>query len=117
MSFTNNLLDWLGRGYSYSGNRQSDAHGSYGYGYDDSYECDKGISIAVIATTVLGIGSLGYILYSKITMGRRKRRSVGEELTGMVQSWSDQLETWLEVVTFGNWNKKIVVGYILSGHE
>ena len=103
MSFTNNLWNWLGRGYS--DNRQSDhLHGSYGgYGYGhDHYECDKGISIAVIATTVLGIGSLGYILYSKITMGRRKRRSssVDQMIAG---SWSDQMETWLGIVTFGNW--------------
>jgi hypothetical protein len=55
---------------SYSGN-----HASYSGG--DEY-CDNGISIALLLTALLGIAVMFYVLYTKITKGRRRRRSTEE---------------------------------------
>jgi len=53
---------------SYSGHSAS---------YSDEY-CDNGISIPILITALLGIAIMFYILYTKITMGRRRRRSTPE---------------------------------------
>jgi hypothetical protein len=58
----NNLGSYSGNSASYSG---------------DEY-CDNGISIALLITAVLGIAIMFYILYTKITAGRRRRRSTPE---------------------------------------
>lgn len=55
---------------SYSGN-----HASYSGG--DEY-CDNGISIALLLTALLGIAVMFYVLYVKITKGRRRRRATEE---------------------------------------
>ena len=55
---------------AYSGN-----HASYSGG--EEY-CDNGISIALLLTALLGIAVMFYVLYTKITKGRRRRRSTEE---------------------------------------
>jgi hypothetical protein len=59
---SNNLGSYSGNSASYSG---------------DEY-CDNGISIALLITALLGIAIMFYILYTKITKGRRRRRSTPE---------------------------------------
>lgn len=59
---SNNLGSYSGHSASYSG---------------DEY-CDNGISIALLITALLGIAIMFYILYTKITKGRRRRRSTPE---------------------------------------
>ena len=75
----------------------SDTRASYDYGHTE-YGCDSGISIAVIAVTLLGIGALGYILYTKITMGRRRKRS----LEYYYPSIEDTVESCIAIVSSGN---------------
>ena len=53
---------------AYSGNHAS---------YSEEY-CDNGISIALLLTALLGIAVMFYVLYTKITKGRRRRRSTEE---------------------------------------
>lgn len=48
----------------------SDAYGSYSAKYDDC----PGIPIALLLTTVLGLGVMIFALYTKITMAGRRRR-------------------------------------------
>lgn len=62
---------------SYSGN-----HASYSGG--DEY-CDNGISIALLLTALLGIAVMFYVLYVKITKGRRRRRAT-EELDALEEN-------------------------------
>lgn len=40
------------------------------------FECKDGVSIGFITIVVLGILTMWYILFTKITMGRRKRSSI-----------------------------------------
>ena len=80
MTVTQSLVNWAGM--------SSDTRASYDYGHTE-YGCDSGISIAVIAVTLLGIGALGYILYTKITMGRCRKRTLDyyPSLEATVKSW------------------------------
>ena len=48
---------------------------SYSY-VNTFFECKEGISIGFLTILVLGVLTMWYILYTKITMGRRKRRAV-----------------------------------------
>ena len=48
--------------------------GSPGYAHINTFfECKEGISIGFITIVILGVLTMWYILYTKITMGRRKR--------------------------------------------
>jgi hypothetical protein len=57
-----------GIGAAYSGHHAS---------YSEEY-CDNGISIALLLTALLGIAVMFYVLYTKITKGRRRRRATEE---------------------------------------
>ena len=80
-------LDGVGSTFSRllgsSSNSQGSYSGLYGsyssHGYDD---CDNGISIALLTTALLGIGVLFFTLYTKITMGRKKRSADEEDFEG-----------------------------------
>ena len=50
----------------------SEQYGSY----SNRYKCDNGISLAILLTTLAGIGTLFFILFTRITMftGRRRRK-------------------------------------------
>ena len=57
----------------------SEQYGSY----SGHHKCDNGISLAILLTTLAGIATLFYILFTRITMftGRRRRKrssSAGE---------------------------------------
>ena len=48
--------------------------------YSSHYKCDNGISLAILFTTLAGISSLFFVLFTRITMyagvvGRKKRSS------------------------------------------
>jgi len=46
--------------------------------YSSHYKCDNGISLAILFTTLAGISSLFFVLFTRITMyagGRRRKRS------------------------------------------
>ena len=56
----------------------SEQYGSY----SNRYKCDNGISLAILLTTLAGISSVFFILFTRITMfngqaggGRRRKRS------------------------------------------
>ena len=65
--------------------RDGDSLGSPSYATINTFfECKDGVSIGLITVVVLGILTMFYILFTKITQGRRKR-----DLTGGVSAgWS-----------------------------
>ena len=70
--------------------RDGDSLGSPSYAQINTFfECKDGVSIGFITVVVLGILTMAYILYTKITMGRRKR-SVTGEVDEMI-SWARSL--------------------------
>ena len=54
----------------------SQQYGSYSGGHGHHKQCDNGISLAILLTTLAGIGTLFFILFTRITMftGRRRRK-------------------------------------------
>ena len=52
------------------------------------FECKEGISIGFLVILALGVLTMWYILYTKITMGRRKRELVS-------------LSYWEQMIDFG----------------
>ena len=51
-----------------------DSHAALSYAQINTFfECKDGVSIGFIAIVALGILTMWYILFTKITMGRRKR--------------------------------------------
>lgn len=51
--------------------------GHHAGGYGDEY-CDNGISFALLLTAILGVAVMFWVLFTKITMAGRRRRSVHE---------------------------------------
>ena len=51
------------------------AQGGYSY-MNTFFECKEGISIGFLTILILGVLTMWYLLYTKITMGRRKREAV-----------------------------------------
>ena len=71
---------WPGRSYCSSlldmvENGLIAAPDSYSY-VNTFFECKEGISIGFLTILGLGVLTMWYILYTKITMGRRKRHAV-----------------------------------------
>ena len=53
---------------------EDDSHAALSYAQINTFfECKDGVSLGFIAIVVLGILTMWYILFTKITMGRRKR--------------------------------------------
>ena len=53
---------------------EEDSHAALSYAQINTFfECKDGVSLGFIAIVVLGILTMWYILFTKITMGRRKR--------------------------------------------
>ena len=62
-----------------SNSEDSSAVGSPGYAHVNTFfECKDGISIGFITIVILGVLTMWYILYTKITMGRRKREALDD---------------------------------------
>jgi len=79
----------------------SNLYGSYsGHGYATKKEDCEGISLALLLTTFLGIGVLFFTLFTKITMGRKKR-SVTEEVAEEMDPVSAVLDNLHEIVYSG----------------
>ena len=80
-------------GYSGSPAQSKSSYGSYSGGYNDC----PGIPIALLLVTLLGVGVMGFILYTKIVgAGRRKR--------GIRDSWTEllpELETLDLIILHG----------------
>ena len=65
-----------------------DLAGSPGYAHINTFfECKDGISIGFITIVILGVLTMWYILYTKITMGRRKRSAVPVEVVDDVEDF------------------------------
>merc|ERR1719232_261199 len=58
-------------GSSYSPAQSKSSYGSYSGGYNDC----PGIPIALLLVTLLGIGVMGFILFTKIQAAGRRKRS------------------------------------------
>ena len=72
--------------------RDGDELGSPSYASINTFfECKDGVSIGLITVVVLGILTMFYILFTKITMGRRKRSVTGD---------SNSLESVDELISF-----------------
>ena len=57
-----------------SQHEDTDSHAALSYAQINTFfECKDGVSLGFIAIVVLGILTMWYILFTKITMGRRKR--------------------------------------------
>ena len=89
-------------GYGHSGGYEhpiSYSHDSYGhgasYGSYGKMDC-PGIPIALLLTTLLGIGILGFILFTKITAAGRRKRNANDGCSSLLP-----LEEILKVVDFG----------------
>lgn len=55
---------------------EEDSHGALSYAQINTFfECKDGVSIGFITIVALGILTMWYILFTKITMGRRKREA------------------------------------------
>ena len=77
-----------------SGSQQYGSYSSSGYG------CDNGISLGILITAALGIAIMFYTLYTKITMGRRrKKRSDVEENMDLVLQDVDPLQFAISHIT------------------
>ncbi len=81
-------------------------YGSFGSGYGSSHKEDdcEGISLALLATTFLGIGALFFTLYTKLTMlGKKKKRSIedGTEISDFVTDPVNALLNEFHMVVFG----------------
>lgn len=57
-----------------SQHEDTDSHAALSYAQINTFfECKDGVSLGFISIVVLGILTMWYILFTKITMGRRKR--------------------------------------------
>ena len=57
-----------------SKHEDTDSHAALSYAQINTFfECKDGVSLGFIVIVVLGILTMWYILFTKITMGRRKR--------------------------------------------
>ena len=75
--------------------RDGDELGSPSYASINTFfECKDGVSIGLITVVVLGILTMFYILFTKITQGRRKR-----DLTVGDVWW----ESVMSVISIGRW--------------
>lgn len=75
----------------------SSLFGSYSGGYHD--KCDNGISLGLLLTTLLGIGVMFFALFTKITMGRRKKRSLTSSPAGLEEESDFDVYTLLDKFT------------------
>ena len=96
-------LSHLSGGYGHSGGGYehpiSYSHDSYNhgasYGSYGKMDC-PGIPIALLLTTLLGIGLLGFILFTKIQGAGRRKRNANDGWSSLLP-----LEDFLKVVDFG----------------
>ena len=92
----------INRRFGGAGNNNQLRSGSQQYGsYSSSgYGCDNGISLGILITAALGIAIMFYTLYTKITMGRRrKKRSDVEENMDLVLQDVDPLQFAISHIT------------------
>ena len=98
----NNQAAAISRRFGGAGNNNQLRSGSQQYGsYSSSgYGCDNGISLGILITAALGIAIMFYTLYTKITMGRRrKKRSDVEENMDLVLQDVDPLQFAISHIT------------------
>ena len=73
--------------------------------YDGHHKCDNGISICLLVTTLAGIATLYFILFTRITMaGRRRKKRDSSE--------APDDDAWLPLRLF---DSDSVVDFIVSG--
>ena len=80
-------------GYSGSPAQSKSSYGSYSGGYNDC----PGIPIALLLVTLLGIGVMGFILYTKIVGAGRRKRDIRDSWTELLP----ELETLDIIILHG----------------
>ena len=83
-----------------------DSQGSLSYAQINTFfECKDGVSIGFITIVVLGILTMWYIFFTKLTMGRRKR-----ELVEIDQAYNldDIIDYIKSVITSGRFPKYLL---------
>ena len=102
-----------GYGHSSGGYGHSSGYGGGGYGhsvgygggYSSSYggyeEC-PGVPIALLLTTLLGIGVMGFILFTKIQGAGRKKRAITFNWNPLSDDWTNVfLDELIPLINFG----------------
>ena len=80
-------------GYSGSPAQSNSSYGSYSGGYNDC----PGIPIALLLVTLLGVGVMGFILYTKIVGAGRRKRDIRDSWTELLP----ELETLDLIILHG----------------
>ena len=80
-------------GYSGSPAQSKSSYGSYSGGYNDC----PGIPIALLLVTLLGVGVMGFILYTKIVGAGRRKRDIRDSWTELLP----ELETLDLIILHG----------------
>ena len=80
-------------GYSGSPAQSKSSYGSYSGGYNDC----PGIPIALLLVTLLGVGVMGFILYTKIVGAGRRKRDIRDSWTELLP----ELETLDIIILHG----------------
>merc|ERR1719422_961027 len=77
--YSNTYGQYAGNGdYDYGGSSYSPAQSKSSYGsYSGGYNDCPGIPIALLLVTLLGIGVMGFILFTKIQGAGRRKRDTG----------------------------------------
>ena len=80
-----------------------DSQGALSYAQINTFfECKDGVSIGFITIVVLGILTMWYIFYTKLTMGRRKRELVEIDQANNLDDIIDFIKS---VITSGRFPK------------
>ena len=91
-------------GYSGSPAQSKSSYGSYSGGYNDC----PGIPIALLLVTLLGVGVMGFILFTKIqAAGGRKKRDIRDRWTELLP----ELETLDLIILHGRGSLHFIFNY------
>ncbi len=71
----------------------SSLYGSFSGGYGSKKDDCEGVSLALLLTTFASIGVVFFAVFTKLTMGRKKRSAdeIGEEITDPMAAFLDTL--------------------------
>ena len=84
-------------GYSGTPAQSKSSYGSYSGGYNDC----PGIPIALLLVTLLGIGVMGFILFTKIQAAGRRKRQAPDEGASAFSLLLPELETLDVIILHG----------------
>ena len=100
--------DWQSWTFVIMSQHEDDSHAALSYAQINTFfECKDGVSLGFIAIVVLGILTMWYILFTKITMGRRKR-----DLSSNVSVDDSKTEDAFEFVKSAIFSGRSLYGFI-----